>query len=199
MSTNDMSEREDNERRHGLTAMLTSEEHKHAYCDERITRLKRGNERLWGHLHHLLDALGHCDSLHLDESVQSGLTEIAAMKHQIETYHDEVVRLSTESHPAAAEQPAPTGEGTDVILDLVGAIRRGDLDSSPLRAMAASACHARGWDLYDVLLARREKGTKTYGRPLHTNNGRDAGLDRDQEIFDALIYDWQDHLEREGK
>lgn len=101
-------------------------------------------------------------------------------------------------HPAAAEQPAPTGEGCDVILDLVKAIRRGkDPRLSTLVGYrdAIGACKIHKWDLCEALLARREKGIEKYGTPLRTHNGRDAKVDRSQELLDAFIYDWQIELE----
>jgi hypothetical protein len=60
---------------------------------------------------------------------------------------------------ASTPQPPPTGNGV-VIADLVIA----DLN------------------------ARREAGTRKYGTPLRSNNGRDALVDAYQEALDLCMY-----------
>lgn len=102
-------------------------------------------------------------------------------------------------HPASAEQPAPTGEGTDVVLDLVAAIANDRGPRDLIRVVVTGYCKALGWDLPDALRSRREKGIATYGTPLRTGNGRDARTDCAQELLDALAYAWQARLEGEGR
>jgi hypothetical protein len=103
------------------------------------------------------------------------------------------------SHPAATEQPEPTGEGIDVILDLVEHIRQHGIPQGDLAVEVDRVVRARGWDLCESLLARREKAIasdKYHHIPLRTHNGRDPKIDKAQELLDAMIYDWQDVLEQ---
>lgn len=51
--------------------------------------------------------------------------------------------------------------------------------------------------LPSLLKERRERGLRTYGRPLETWNGRDAVRDALEEILDAFLYVLQEALERE--
>lgn len=114
-------------------------------------------------------------------------------------WHELCEALRSLDHPAAAEQPAPTGKGVDVILDLVKAVRRDDprLRCSTLYHMALHVClDEHGWDLGQALMARREKGIAKYGTPLRTHNGRSAAIDLGQEVLDAFVYEWQEQLEK---
>lgn len=115
--------------------------------------------------------------------------------------------LAAEQHPAAAPQPEPTGEGVDVILDLVARLR-----TEPARveqligedlALARRSCTELGWDLEEALLARRAWGMRPvaeggYGRPLLTGDGRNNGIDLGQERHDGVIYRWKGVLEGGG-
>lgn len=47
------------------------------------------------------------------------------------------------------------------------------------------------------LQARMEHGTRIYGTPLHTHNGRDALIDAYQEVLDLACYLKQVLLERD--
>lgn len=97
-----------------------------------------------------------------------------------------------------APQPAPTtGDGRDVVLDLLEAFWRGDLDVEPYALAAERACAELGWCLPDALKARRKQGIATYGIPLQPHNGRDAKRDKAEELLDALIYLWQERMEKE--
>jgi hypothetical protein len=46
-------------------------------------------------------------------------------------------------------------------------------------------------EIIDDLIARRELGAIRYGQPLRTFNGRDALVDLQQELLDALVYSGQ--------
>lgn len=105
--------------------------------------------------------------------------------------------LARPDHPAAADQPAPAGEGTDVILDLVE--KWSEVRRTNIGGLVNQQCADLGWGVKNALLARREKGIATYGVPLRTRNGRNARVDCAQELLDALIYAWQAKLEGEGK
>lgn len=50
--------------------------------------------------------------------------------------------------------------------------------------------------LIAALAERREYGTRKYGRPLETHNGRDALTDAWEEALDLLTYLTQMRLER---
>lgn len=48
------------------------------------------------------------------------------------------------------------------------------------------------------LIARGLQGEQRYGRPLETNNGRDALIDWYQEAIDGLMYAYQTVAENKG-
>lgn len=101
-------------------------------------------------------------------------------------------------------QPAPTtGDGRDVILDLVQKMQSPRLwryTEGPIVDLAClleDLCGDSGprWD--EILLSRREVGIATYGVPLQPHNSRDARRDAIEEVADALIYLWQERMEQE--
>lgn len=72
--------------------------------------------------------------------------------------------------PATATQPAPTGDGAEV------------------------------WPLViQDMQARDQLGRERYGTPLRAHNGRDALVDRYQELLDACVYARQEIYERDGR
>jgi len=72
---------------------------------------------------------------------------------------------------AAKVQPMPTGNGTDVAVEVAKHMRTMQLD-----------------DIADDIEARIRLGEKKYGTRLKANNGRDAMLDLYQEILDGCNY-----------
>lgn len=73
------------------------------------------------------------------------------------------------AHHDSNSQPAPTGHGQPVAVEVVK----------------------------DILL-RREQGKKKYGRELKTDNGRIALVDLYQELLDATMYIKQELMQREA-
>lgn len=51
-------------------------------------------------------------------------------------------------------------------------------------------------ELIELCRERNRQGIAKYGRPLTTNNGRIALVDKLQELLDACVYGHQDDLER---
>lgn len=105
--------------------------------------------------------------------------------------------LSEDIHPAAAEQPAPAGEGIDVCAWLMARVVAGDVPEELVPAFTAveEVCADLGWSTIAAMAARREKGVATYGGPLRTGNGRSWKVDYAKEAIDALYFIAQGYLE----
>lgn len=114
----------------------------------------------------------------------------------------------TAKRSADCPLPAPKGGGTDVVLDLVQAIKR-----SPLAVVLevgadfhlfVASCEECGWNPIEALLDRRSYGMRPveeggYGRPLLTQDGQRTSVALGQERADTLVYRWKQVLEREGR
>lgn len=87
--------------------------------------------------------------------------------------------------------------------DLADASWRGGLDTmtqeqpTPIKIAGKSQPVGESLKRYfaDYIDERTAKGVETYGQPLHTFNGRDAGRDLSEELIDALQYQHQELLE----
>lgn len=106
-----------------------------------------------------------------------------------------------------SQQAPQPGDGRDVILDLIASetaptFRRRPEDDDwwcefdRIRWALIWLCEGEEVSFADVLLSRREQGIATYGTFLQPHNGRSARHDAIEEIADALIYLWQEHMER---
>ena len=96
--------------------------------------------------------------------------------------------------PAAQAQPAPVGNGTVVLTEVVARLEDW-IKIREQQGLGAPNTEGALRRLIDDLEVRAEFGKTKYGTYLRTNNGRDAAMDLYQESLDAVMYSAQGLLE----
>lgn len=131
--------------------------------------------------------------------VSSLVAERDALRAQLATCAAELL-AARQTHPAAQQLPAPTGDGADVhawlMMHLDGAGLRPDTFAELEDALWV--CAVCGWDLREALEARHAFGVKKWGDTLRTRDGQDSLQAWGQERLDGLMYRAKWQMEGEG-
>lgn len=71
-------------------------------------------------------------------------------------------------------------------------------DSQPLPTEGKKDVFPEAFGLFQKMHQERfDSGLKRYGKTLQTHNGRNAGMDAHEELFDAFVYIMQMRMEHE--
>jgi hypothetical protein len=113
----------------------------------------------------------HCELCDLRAQLTDALTMEVRHRGERDAARAEIAALRKPS-PATTPEPAPTGDGEEVLPVVLEAARRAGV----------------GVELSADLEARAAFGEAKYGTPLRAWNGRDAAVDAYQEALDLVMY-----------